>query len=189
VTSIWHRRLRPSGRSGADDGVTLIELMVTVVLLSIVMTIAVGAIIASSRVFTATDDDSTGLADARKVAERMGRDIRNARGVDAGATTSQLVLWVDANSDYKRQPDEAITWVLVPSVGSPGHFDVIRKVGTSSQIIESRTSVSQIAFAYDVAAPKTQVVTANVTYDAFIGAGSGARELYFVERLRNVDGA
>ena len=62
------------------------------VLVSIVLTLTMSAFQASSRVYTATDDDASGLSDARQVAERLGRDIRNSRGVDSGATTDKLVL-------------------------------------------------------------------------------------------------
>jgi len=178
-------RLR-SRRAHGEAGVTLVELLVTMVLLSIVMTIAMLAIRASARVFTATDDDTTGLGEARKVAERMGRDIRNARGVDAGATTSKLVLWIDANSDYIRQSSESITWQLQAN-GDGEHYDVIRKVGTAATVIEARSLVSQIAFTYDKVAPSTKVVQAEVQYDVFVNTGSQARTLYFVERLRNAD--
>lgn len=173
-------------RERGDQGITLIEQMVVIVLLSIVLTIAMSAFQASSKVFNSTNDDSTGLADARKVSERMGRDIRNARGIDTGATTSKLVIWIDTNSDYRRQAAESITWELQAN-GDGVHYDVIRKVGTTEQIVEARSLVSQIAFTYDVAAPNTKVVTAEVTYDAYVGVGSATRTLYFVERLRNVD--
>ncbi|MFC6238357.1 PilW family protein [Longivirga aurantiaca] len=178
-------RDRLAGRP-AEEGVTLVELLVTMVLLSIVLAIAAAAFQATAKVYTATDDDATGLADARKVAERMGRDIRNARGVDAGATTSQLVVWIDANSDYKRQTNESITWKLEPS-GDGLHYDVIRKVGSATQVIEARSLVSQIAFTYDLTPPNTQVVQTLVTYDSIVGRGASARTLYFAERLRNVD--
>ncbi len=156
------------------------------VLLSIVLTITMSAFQASSKVFNATNDDATGLAEARKVSERMGRDIRNARGIDTGATTSKLVVWIDANSDYRRQASESVTWELQPS-GDGSHYDVIRKSGSTSQVIEARSLVSQIAFTYDVPAPNTNVVQAEVTYDAFVDVGSLPRTLYFVERLRNAD--
>jgi prepilin-type N-terminal cleavage/methylation domain-containing protein len=169
-----------------DRGVTMVELLVVMVLLSIVLTITMSAFQASSRVFNATNDDATGLAEARKVSERMGRDIRNARGIDVGATSSKLVVWIDANSDYRRQASESITWELEPN-GDGEHFDVIRREGTTEQIIEARSLVSQIAFTYDVAAPETTLVQAEVTYDAFVGVGAQERTLYFVERLRNAD--
>ena len=178
-----HQRL---DRRRGDEGLTLIELLVTMVLLGVVLGIAAAAFQATAKVYTATDDDATGLADARKVAERMGRDIRNARGVDAGATSSQLVVWIDANSDYKRQTDESITWRLAPNADGV-HYDVIRKVGTASQVIEARSLVSQIAFTYDRTPPTTQVVQTLVTYDSIVGRGASARTLYFAERLRNVD--
>lgn len=179
------RRLRSRLRSHGDAGVTMIELMVTMLLTSIVLTLAVSAMSGSAHVYTATSDDSTGLGDARKIAERMGRDIRNARGVDTGATASKLVLWIDSNSDYIRQPSESVTWELTPS-STPGHFDILRTQGTTTTIVEARTLVSQIAFTYDKPAPDTTLVTSEVSYDAYIGTGAGSRTLYFVDRLRNV---
>ncbi len=183
--STLHAQAR-ARRSCDDRGITLIEQMVVIVLLSIVLTIAMSAFQASSKVFNATNDDATGLADARKVSERMGRDIRNARGLDTGATSSKLVIWIDTNSDYRRQANESITWELQAS-GDGVHYDVIRKVGSIETVVQARSLVSLIAFTYDVAAPNTKVVTAEVTYDAYVGVGSATRTLYFVERLRNVD--
>ena len=169
-----------------DDGLTLIELLVTMVLVSIVLTLTMSAFQASSRVYNATDDDSSGLSDARQVAERLGRDIRDARGVDPGATTAKLVLWIDANSDYIRQPSESVTWQLQPSATSLGHFDILRIAGGTTTVVEARSLVSQIAFTYNVPAPNTTVVTTEVSYDAYVGTGSAPRTLYFVDRLRNV---
>lgn len=178
-------RRRLESRKG-DEGLTLVELLVTMVLLAIVLSMAMVAFKATADVYTATDDDATGLADARKVAERMGRDIRNARGVDAGATASRLVVWIDSNSDYRRQSGESVTWLL-QATGDGVHYDVIRKQGTTVEKIEARSLVSQIAFTYDVAAPDTKVVQTLVTYDSNVGRGASARTLYFAERLRNVD--
>jgi prepilin-type N-terminal cleavage/methylation domain-containing protein len=174
------------GRRHDDDGLTLVELLVTMVLLAVVLSMAMVAFRATADVYTATDDDATGLADARKVSERMGRDIRNARGVDTGATASKLVVWIDTNSDYRRQANESVTWLL-QATGDGVHYDVIRKQGTSVEKVEARSLVSEIAFTYDVAAPDTKVVQTLVTYDANVGQGASARTLYFAERLRNVD--
>lgn len=179
-----HERFRTRLRE--EHGLTLIELLVTMVLVSIVLTLTMSAFQASSRVYNATDDDASGLSDARQVAERLGRDIRNARGVDAGATTDKLVLWIDANSDYIRQPSESVTWQLQSSTTSPGHFDILRISGGTTTVVEARSLVSQIAFTYNVPAPNTTVVTTEVSYDAYVGTGAAARVLYFVDRLRNV---
>jgi prepilin-type N-terminal cleavage/methylation domain-containing protein len=177
---IWNR-LR------GDEGVTLVELMVTILLLSLVTTMAVTSFTVIARSKTQVDDEATGLADVRKVSERLGRDIRNARGVDPGATPSRLVLWIDYNSDYRRDASESVEWALRPIAGDPDHFDVVRKQGSTTQVVEARSLVSEIAFTYDVPAPDTRLVETALDYDAFVGNGTTTRTLYFAERLRNVD--
>jgi prepilin-type N-terminal cleavage/methylation domain-containing protein len=178
-------RARLRGHAGADAGVTLVELSVAIFLFGIVSTMFFTAFAVTGRTFTRVDDESTGLADVRKVSERLGRDIRNARGVDAGATASKLVLWIDSNSDYRRSADESVTWELRTIAGDAEHFDVIRKQGTATEVIEARSLVSEIAFEYDLPAPATQVVATTLNYDAFAGTGAAQRTLYFAERLRN----
>jgi prepilin-type N-terminal cleavage/methylation domain-containing protein len=178
-------RARLRGAETADAGVTLVELSVAIFLFGIVSTMFFTAFAVTGRTFTSVDDESTGLADVRKVSERLGRDVRNARGVDAGATASKLVLWIDSNSDYRRTADESVTWELRTISGDADHFDVIRKQGTATEVVEARSLVSEIAFEYDVPAPATQVVATTLNYDAFAGTGAAQRTLYFAERLRN----
>ncbi len=179
-------RARLRGQREADAGVTLIELSVAIFLFGIVSTMFFMAFSVTSRAFTKVDDESTGLADVRKVSERLGRDVRNARGVDSGATASKLVLWIDSDSDYRRSADESVTWELRTIAGDADHYDVVRKQGTTTEIVEARSLVSQIAFEYDLPAPATQVVATTLNYDAFAGTGAAQRTLYFAERLRNV---
>jgi hypothetical protein len=131
------------------------------------------------------EDESQGLADVRKVVERLGRDIRDARGVAAGADASHLVLWIDYNSDYKQSSAETVTWQLRPA-RSAGHYEVIRQVGGSREIVEATYLVSAIAFSYDKPAPNTRLVTAAMTYDAVIGGAATQRTSSFSARLRNV---
>ena len=178
-------RARLSGQDPADAGVTLVELSVAIFLFGIVSTMFFTAFAVTGRTFTKVDDEATGLADVRKVSERLGRDVRNARGVDAGATASKLVLWIDSNSDYRRSADESVTWELRTIAGDADHFDVIRKQGAATEVVEARSLVSEIAFEYDVPAPATQVVATTLNYDAFAGTGAAQRTLYFAERLRN----
>jgi len=182
------RALRARLRARHDDeaGVTLIELSVAIFLFGIVSTMFFMAFSITGRSFTRVDDDSTGMADVRKVSERLGRDVRNARGVDSGATASKLVLWIDSDSDYRRSANESVTWELRSIAGDADHYDVVRKQGTTTEIVEARSLVSQIAFEYDLPAPATQVVATTLNYDAFAGTGAAQRTLYFAERLRNV---
>jgi prepilin-type N-terminal cleavage/methylation domain-containing protein len=201
------RRLRAAARR-RDAGVTLIELMVVMLLLSVLGTVILTATQGYHRVFRATDDQSQGLADVRVASERLDRDIRDARSVlcnppgtnaalaAADATCAyHLQLWIDYNSDYKLDPSggETVTWWLQPIAG--GHYNVLRQVGTNTAVVEARTVVQQIAFSYDyppgptepgASAAHTTTVNLNMTYDAVSGSGTTTKTVTETARLRNV---
>jgi hypothetical protein len=152
----------------------------------------VAAVVNSHKTFRHTDDEAQGLADVRTVIERLGRDIRTARGVEDGAApnsypaanASQLSLWIDSNSNYRKEGGEIITWKLVDR-GS-GQFDVVRTpFGGTTQVV-ARTLVDAIAFSYDAPAPGTRVVSVRLEYDAVTTGAAGRRVTNFADRLRNV---
>ena len=141
------------------EGMTLIEVLITMVLLGAVSTLVVGAVAQTSRVFLRTDEEGQGLADAKVVLDRVTRDIREASrvtcddvmpggGTDPGCTL-HLELWLDDNADYVgppattggtewAQPEEMVTWYVVPS-GDGVHCDVLRKQGsqTATKVADS----------------------------------------------------
>ena len=175
------RRCRVCG----DCGLGLVEVLVTMVLLSVLSLIVLTAVVGGYQSMRHGDDEADGLADVRKVTERLGRDVRNARGVAAGADGSHLVLWVDANSDYKQQDAETITWELQAS-SRPGQYDVVRSIRNGGSQLEATTVISNLAFAYDAVAPATRLVTTTIRYDATTGRGALERTTTFSHRLRNV---
>lgn len=198
---------RTSGHGRADAGFTLPEMLVSMIIMGILGTLAVFAFISVNDTFRVTDDEATGLADTRTVVERLGRDIRAARGVDAGATSSTLVLWVDYNSDYIRspsaQPDEIVTWSLVSQGSGSAQFNTLRSTAGGAAVVQARTLVSDIAFCYltepseDPAdclptplstadAEDTRLVTVDLTYDSMVSSGGNQRTTSFSERIRNV---
>ena len=205
---------RPSARAGGADrgrrddaGISLVELLVTIVLMTILSAGVTSAVVGANRVFQHDNDETSGLSDVRTVVERMGRDVREARGIASGATNTQLQVWVDYNSDYKKEDDEIVTWKLKPH-GDGVHFDVVRVVGTGAgavEVVEARTLIVNFAFCYlqttvvtqampnaatcttpDTA--KAQVVVTQMSYDAFAGSGSTQRTVFFQDRLRNFGG-
>jgi prepilin-type N-terminal cleavage/methylation domain-containing protein len=193
------RLLRRRGPS--ESGVTLVELLVSIALMSVVSSLVTAGIVASNRVLRNNDDESRGLADVRKVSERLGRDLRESRSVVCdGAVTDptcqrHLQLWIDDNSDYKQQSSETITWQLQPASADPSHFNMIRSSATGTTAVEARTIVSNVAFTYDyppgavapgATALHTKVVNVDITYDAVVGQSTGQRSITFSERLRNV---
>jgi len=199
------RRLRPR-RPASDAGLTLVELLVTMFLMGVIGSLVVGAVTQAVRVLTHTDDEERGLQDAKVILDRLGRDIRESRGVvcdgglaDPGDSTSadpgclaHLQLWVDSNSDYMQQPTEVITWRLERNPDGR-HYDVWRITGTGeggTPVTRQRQASSLIVrVAFDYAGEtdfnKIQLVNLKMEYDAILDRGAERREVAFSARLRN----
>jgi prepilin-type N-terminal cleavage/methylation domain-containing protein len=200
LTTVLRRRVVQT----ADSGVTLVELMVVMVIVGIVTTLITGAIISASSNARFNEDEARGLADVRKVVERLGRDVRQARSINAGATENELVLWIDENSDFRRQNNEIVTWQLEPSTTSPDQFDVLRTVNGAATYRQATSLVDQIAFSYSAAASADgtqtplatpvsaadaediRLVTTEMRYDYLTNRGTEVRSVLFSTRLRNV---
>lgn len=200
-----HRLFRH--RPSADAGVSLVETLIVMLLLSIVGTLVTRAVIDTHQIVRLTDDQTQGLADVRIASERLGRDVRQARSVlcnPAGTDTAlatadpnclyHLQLWIDYNSDYAQQAAETVTWRLDPSV-NVGQFDLVRAVGSGTGTVQSRVIVTQVAFGYDLqpgavppapGSPHTSTVNVDMTYDAVRGSGTSNKTVSFTARLRNV---
>lgn len=178
-----------------DVGLTLVELLVTLVLTGVVGSLVLAAVVRAGDVLVHTEDENKGLQDAKVILERMSRDVRQARGVvcDAAAAdpTCQfhLQLWVDGNSDYLKEDAEVITWELKDNPDGE-HFDVFRTQGLGAGAIERRqasTLIVKTVFAYETGKPieKSQVVQIGMTYDALVGRGTNERKAALTVRLRN----
>jgi type II secretory pathway pseudopilin PulG len=173
-------------RSGPDTGMTLVELLVSMMLLVVVGGISVAVFASLSRAQVRQSDESQGLQDVQTVVERLSRDLREARGVDTSATSSQLTLWLDLNSDYVQTPDETITWKLKLDTAT-NHFDVLRINGNNVTVIEGRTLVSQLAFTYNATpVQNSTIVTVDMQYDPITGNFATAKHSQFQVRMRNV---
>ena len=197
--------LGPNSRND-DAGVTLVELLVATILMAVIGLVTTTAFVDAHKLFRATDDETTGLADVRIASERLAQDVRDARsvlcnpsGTPAGVAAADpmcvrhLQLWIDYNSDFVQEPQETVTWQLINTT-MPGHHDLTRTSGATTQV-EARTIVSQVAFGYDVqpatrppapGAVHTSTVNTGVLYDARLSDGSNPRGVSFSARLRNV---
>jgi len=199
------RRVRERLRHRGDCGLTLVELLVTMFLTGVVGSLVVGAVTQAGQVLTHTDDEERGLQDAKVILDRLGRDVRESRGVecdtgladptdplsDDDTCQAHLQLWVDANSDYVRQETEVITWRLQKNADGV-HYDVWRFTGTGAggtPVTSQRQASSLIvgiAFEYDnTTFAQVQQVDMEMFYDSIVGRGSGERQVAFSARLRN----
>lgn len=192
-------------RARGEAGTTLIEVLVTVILLGVVGTLVTRAVIDSHKLVRITNDQTQGLSDVRVATERLSRDLRDARSVLCNPSgtpaallpdtscTYHLQLWIDYNSDYVQTPDETVTWNL-RSGSSPGQYDLIRTVNGST-VVEARTIVRNVAFSYDLlpgstppapGATHTTTVNVDMFYDAVTNSGTSTKTVSVTGRLRNV---
>jgi prepilin-type N-terminal cleavage/methylation domain-containing protein len=199
------RRLRGS----EDRGMTLVEVLITMILMAVVGTLVTGAVVQASRGLVHVDDENAGLQDAKVILDRMARDVREARSVvcDGGladptdistadpSCTAHLQLWIDTNSDYVQQSSEVVTWRLERNPDGL-HFDVWRITGTGASAIRHRQASALIVnnvYAYQdglqpphaAAQADAEVVNIALSYDAISGRGAKTRHAALTVRLRN----
>lgn len=183
-------RVRPARD---EQGVTLFELLITLLLFGIVIAVAGPSLLSGINVLNHTDDDTQGLADIRMFVERMSRDLRAASKVYSSSDTSRLEIWIDYDANYRATDDENITWLLEPHTPGP-HYDVVRRTAAGASQIASQTVVNGMTFAYTPppGAPppegpeKTRLVRVSVEYDARPGRDASIKTAGFNIRLRNV---
>lgn len=188
-------------RRQGERGLTLVELLVTMVLFGVVSAICVAAFLSGSETVGRIDDDARGQGDQRIVAQRLSRDLREARGIDTPAVgvdpKGQLTVWIDANANYVKDVGEIVTWKLASTANPDGHYDVARSTNGGKSVIVGRALVSSIAFSYrndsistsplpDASVDKANVVLVSTKYDAIVNNYLQTRQTTFETRLRNI---
>jgi prepilin-type N-terminal cleavage/methylation domain-containing protein len=201
--SRWRRFAAAADRDEA--GMTLIELLIAMFLLSIVSTLVVTAVSSASRVLVNTDDENRGLQDAKVILDRLSRDVRQARSVvcdggladpqDAASTdptcVAHLQLWIDDDSDYLQDDSEVVTWLLSKNADGE-HFDVWRFKGNGlngnvqQKQLQASALIVRTLFEYNATVPQdADLVTMKMQYDALVGRGVDLRFASVSARLRN----
>lgn len=192
--------MRTTSREQRDSGLTLVETLIAMMLLTVIMAITLTVFVQVRDAYVRTDDEASGQMDVRTAAERLGRDIRSGRGVEVSATASQLQMWIDTDSDYKRGADEIVTWTLEPR--GDGQFNVVRTLD-GTPLIAASSVIDGLAFCYKVDATNpsclpTPLDAMDATRARYIettmrfddrnapDVGSAARTLRIAERMRNV---
>jgi Tfp pilus assembly protein PilW len=179
-------------RDDREDGTSLAEMMIGMFLAALLGTLVMQAFIASSKGARHVSDDATVQQQQQTVVERMTRDLRVARGIDATSTASKVVVWDDLNSDYARQTGETITWKLQIS-GS--QCQIVRSTdGGASKVMATtltNTGCGSAYLYYDGTGATATSATAtridvSLSFRASSSSGAGTRQSQFSVRMRNV---
>jgi prepilin-type N-terminal cleavage/methylation domain-containing protein len=166
------------GRLHADDGVTIVELMVSMLIASIVAVVFVTWM--SSAVTTANlhRDDDRAVQDLRQAKDRLTRELRMADELLL-ADRLAVTMWVDENADGVVDSGEIITWTFT------GGGELVRSTDAGDSFVVMReVVVAESGFTFD-SATLADIRTVSMVLVAFVGEIGGTREIATQIYLRN----
>jgi prepilin-type N-terminal cleavage/methylation domain-containing protein len=112
----WRRLARRFDRAREDRGFTLIELMVSILLLSVLMGIVTASIIGMFQGVRKTQGEATAIDANRAVVERLDKQIRFANAITSpGAGATAGTFYVEWQSGDTGQPQTCTQWRYVAS--------------------------------------------------------------------------
>lgn len=111
-------------RLRSDGGVTLPELLIAILISSLALALLGAMVSSGTRAEIFTRDDSASLDDMRITAERITKEVRQARLLYGDSTDYVAHFWVDYDLDNQQDPEERIYWALRDD--GTGDFDLVR---------------------------------------------------------------
>jgi len=102
------------GNSEFDRGFTLIEMVITIMVLSIASAVGLHFLVSSARIYTMSANQKVLLDEGRLTLERMCRDIRDARAITSPAAggSGNLITFTRTNATAQDNANENITFQL-----------------------------------------------------------------------------
>lgn len=111
-------------RLRSDDGLTLSEVLVAMLISSLAMALLAAMVSSGVRAELFTKKDSESLDDMRITAERITKEMRQARLLYGDSTDYVSHFWVDYDLDNQQDLEERIYWAVRDD--GTGDFDLVR---------------------------------------------------------------
>ena len=180
----WIRRFRALRRG--DDGISLVELLVAMFIVTIILVIVYGAAVVVMKTERYTGNDSQALGELRTAADRFSKELREGKRVYLGSSTTVIKFWVDSNRDNVQDAKERITWEIRDDGG--GKAKLVRYTDEApSQVVPVASLFSfNSSFQYSPVPPGTSKVTISLSVNDQAGS-SGIRTVSEQVLLRNHD--
>jgi prepilin-type N-terminal cleavage/methylation domain-containing protein len=159
---------RPSSNSRAEEGFTLIELVLTLALLGVVLAIVGNFLVNSDRTVAASTASMDANAAAQDAFDRLDADIRFACEVSIpsqGASTVYLLNSPDSNCSTSEPGASCAEWTLSGQ-------QLTRQVSGEASAGEVATGVSSLSFATNTAYPNLVGVSLQIQPQSSIGSPS-----------------
>lgn len=185
-------------RTRGEDGFTLVELLVVLIILSVVGGATASLIISTTRSNAFTEEMREVMEDGRVSLDRVRKELRGGRRVLDGSDAYRLRWWVDQNQDGLQQTSEIVNYCVADlgsttckTASATGQFELIRWDEAESQMnatVIARTLTSTDVFS-GLQADVTETTVVNVTFHLEVtdtDRGPGEIQLSAAIRLRNV---
>jgi type II secretory pathway pseudopilin PulG len=164
----------------------VVELAVAMAIASVVSVVLFAALVTLQRTEVYTEQDSRALAELRVNVDRFARELREARRVYSGSSTTarSIKFWVDDDRDNQQDPAERVTWA-VTTVDGDGQLTRTTDVSGDTPDPVSTDIVVADAFAYTPAPPGTVRIDVALQADVDEDRLANRRTVRTVIRLRN----
>lgn len=163
----------------ADDGVSLVELLVTTVLLAVIGASTLAVTVSVSRAQRRSDEVQTTLDTTRIAVDRVRRQLRGARRVLDDPSRRHLQLWIDRDGDDVLEAAEVVHYQLVPADGG-ARLETWTGADPGARRVVVRGLDLNEPFAYAPPSPATRLVDVSFVVDGGVAATAQVR-------LRNVE--
>ena len=173
--------------TGQDDGFTLVELLVTVMLLGIVMSGVMTVVITVQRTQLFQVDTSVSMDETRKAMDRMRTEVRASRRVLTTSDEKGLDVWVDKDQDGVSDADEQVSYEIVAD-GTTAVLQRSTQAAPAPVVVGRQLSLDHSKFEYDNGMPDfdTRVVTMTLTAEGPQSTSAEPLTVSAQVRLRNV---
>ena len=156
-------------------GLTLVEMLVSITLLTVVMGLSTTLFLSMMKVTRYTDAYSQNLAALRQAAARLTAEVREATQIVTTSTSTSLTIWVDSDRDATQDTGEVVTYALANGTDASG-----------ASIVQLRRSVNGTS-GYRLAAQGLSNTAAFTYYtNGLAGAASATTSMVAVQFTGNV---
>lgn len=164
-----------------DDGITIIELSVSMVITALLSTVMIVWIFAGFGSDSTHSSYDEALEDLRNVTDQLSREVRGADYLIT-AETDSLSFWLDGDRDGVVDTGETVTW----AIESGGVVTRLTDDGSPSAPIATMLSPSGSEFRYDSATP-ADITRVTIDLVALADTTAGGDEVFhsFDVYLRN----
>lgn len=182
-----------------QEGFTLVEMLIVMVILGVVTAVTTSAIITMSRSDQFTEEVRQVTDEGRVSMDRARKELRGGRRVLAGSTASHLYWWVDQNQNGEPEPAERVHYCAAPldadtcvaPTAGTGEYRLIRYTddsGTDYRTLAATLRQPAVFSGYASDLTETRTVSLRFVLDVRQdGRGPDQIELSGSVRLRNVE--